>query len=258
MFLSIRLKEVRERRKYTQTQLAELISDENAKVSNRTISNWEQEISQPDIDMIGRLCKVLDIDANYLFGWDEIKKEENKVIVSSPSAVDADKKIVLFDDNGNIKKTDTYIRLNEIMKEQNLKQVDILKKLEPISKETGVKIEGNELSRYVSGSVKPSQQKLSILAKALEVNELWLLGYDVPKNKKELREFRNYLVHYNDFQYYNHFLVILDRVLKKYDEEDIKDADLEKLLEFAFSSKDFIIKKDTKKQNKKDNNELKQ
>lgn len=38
----------------------------------------------------------------------------------------------------------------------------------------------NHISQYVSGKVKPNQDKLSILALALNVNEAWLMGYDVP------------------------------------------------------------------------------
>ena len=38
----------------------------------------------------------------------------------------------------------------------------------------------NHICQYVSGKVKPNQEKLSILALALNVNETWLLGYDVP------------------------------------------------------------------------------
>lgn len=40
----------------------------------------------------------------------------------------------------------------------------------------------NDISQYVSGKVEPSQWKLTILAKALNVSEVWLMGYDVPIN----------------------------------------------------------------------------
>ena len=74
----------------------------------------------------------------------------------------------------------TSYRLKEIMKINNLKQVDILNKCEPICKSLGKRIGRNDLSQYVSGKVEPRQDKLTILARALNVNETWLMGYDVP------------------------------------------------------------------------------
>ena len=74
----------------------------------------------------------------------------------------------------------TSYRLKEIMKLKSLKQIDILNKCEPICKELGKRIGRNDLSQYVSGKVEPRQDKLTIIAKALNVNEAWLMGYDIP------------------------------------------------------------------------------
>lgn len=76
-------------------------------------------------------------------------------------------------------KSNTSLRLKEIMRLRNLKQVDILKLCEPYCNEYGIKLNKNDLSQYVSGKVQPGQDKLSILAYALNVNEVWLMGYDV-------------------------------------------------------------------------------
>ena len=75
----------------------------------------------------------------------------------------------------------TSQRLKQLMKERNIKQVDILIKAEPFCKKYGVKLNKNDLSQYVNGKVEPGQQKLSILGLALNVNEAWLMGYDVPQ-----------------------------------------------------------------------------
>lgn len=80
-----------------------------------------------------------------------------------------------------MKETTTANRLKEIMNEQNLKQVDILKKVKPYCEKYGVRLEKNDLSQYISGKVEPKQDKLSVLGEALKVNEAWLMGYDVPK-----------------------------------------------------------------------------
>ena len=80
-----------------------------------------------------------------------------------------------------MKKFTTSQRLKQLMKERNIKQVDILIKAEPFCKKYGVKLNKNDLSQYVNGKVEPGQQKLSILGLALNVNEAWLMGYDVPQ-----------------------------------------------------------------------------
>lgn len=85
-----------------------------------------------------------------------------------------------------MKELTTSDRLKQIMSERSLKQVDILKACEPYCEEHGVQIKKNDLSQYVSGKIEPRQDKLSILGLALNVNEVWLMGYDVPAGRDEL------------------------------------------------------------------------
>lgn len=82
-----------------------------------------------------------------------------------------------------MKKTSTSDRLKEIMKSRNLRQVDILEKIKPYSQKYGIKMNKSDLSQYVSGIVEPGQEKLSILGMALNVNEVWLMGYNVPTER---------------------------------------------------------------------------
>jgi len=77
--------------------------------------------------------------------------------------------------------SDTATRIKEIMTKENLKQVDILEKSKPFCEKYDTKITKVDLSQYVSGKVEPGQAKLFVLANALNVNEAWLMGYDVPK-----------------------------------------------------------------------------
>ena len=84
-----------------------------------------------------------------------------------------------------MKKENTSIRLKQIMDNRNLKQVDILDMTKPYCVKYDVKMNKSDISQYVSGKVEPNQEKLFILAKALGVNEAWLMGFDVPM-KKEL------------------------------------------------------------------------
>lgn len=81
-----------------------------------------------------------------------------------------------------MKKENTSIRLKKLMKENNLRQIDILNKAKPFCKQFDIKLGRNDISQYISGKVEPSQKKLSLLAKTLNVNEAWLMGYDVPKD----------------------------------------------------------------------------
>lgn len=84
-----------------------------------------------------------------------------------------------------MKNENTSIRLKQIMDNRNLKQVDILDMTKPYCVKYDVKMNKSDISQYVSGKVEPNQEKLFILAKALGVNEAWLMGFDVPM-KKEL------------------------------------------------------------------------
>ncbi len=79
----------------------------------------------------------------------------------------------------------TSLRLRRIMSERNLTQADILRLCEPICKRFGLKLTKSDMSQYVSGKVVPGQWKLSILGQALNVSEGWLMGLDVPMERKE-------------------------------------------------------------------------
>ena len=83
-----------------------------------------------------------------------------------------------------MKTTGTADRLHEIMRERNIKQIDILRAAEPFCLKYGIKLAKNDLSQYVNGKVEPGQEKLTILGLALNVSEAWLMGYDVPREPR--------------------------------------------------------------------------
>lgn len=62
-------------------------------------------------------------------------------------------------------------RIIEGMTTRNMKQIDIIEA-------TG--INKGSLSSYISGKYKPKQTNVYKIAKALDVSEAWLMGYDVP------------------------------------------------------------------------------
>ncbi len=84
-----------------------------------------------------------------------------------------------------MKVSNTAERLKHIMSERGLKQVDIIAMCKPYCDQYGVKMNKSDMSQYVSGKSEPSQDKLVVLAMALNVQESWLMGFDVPENKEK-------------------------------------------------------------------------
>mgnify|MGYP001159194863 CR=1 FL=1 len=80
-------------------------------------------------------------------------------------------------------KDSTAKRLKKIMGERNLRQIDILKLTEPYCKKYGVKMNKSDISQYCSGKTEPNQEKLFVLGEALNVNEAWLMGFNVPMER---------------------------------------------------------------------------
>lgn len=58
-----RLKELRQEKSLSQTQLAEAL-----RVSQRSISSWETGFRQPDFATLEKIAKYFDVSADYLLG----------------------------------------------------------------------------------------------------------------------------------------------------------------------------------------------
>lgn len=84
-----------------------------------------------------------------------------------------------------MKNSNTAKRLRQLMDERNLKQVDILNSCIPFCTKYNVKMNKSDISQYVSGKVEPNQDKLFILGSALNVNEAWLMGFNVPMERND-------------------------------------------------------------------------
>lgn len=72
MALCNNIREARKRKKLTQKELAKKVG-----VSHNTISDWESGNHKPDVDTIMLLCKILEVDANYMLDWEEKKTSYN-------------------------------------------------------------------------------------------------------------------------------------------------------------------------------------
>ena len=91
-------------------------------------------------------------------------------------------------------KNTTASRLQQVMSERNLKQVDVISLSKVHQKELGVKLGKSALSQYINGKSTPDQEKLVLLARTLGVSEAWLMGYDTNEStdvKKESIDLSN-------------------------------------------------------------------
>lgn len=67
-------------------------------------------------------------------------------------------------------------RILESLSMRNMKQSDLCAL-------TG--IPKSAMSQYCKGNFIPKQSRTALIAKALNVNEAWLMGYDVPSNRPD-------------------------------------------------------------------------
>lgn len=67
-------------------------------------------------------------------------------------------------------------RLKMALSIRDLKPVDLVEK---------TKIPKSAISQYMSGYAKPKQDRIYLISEALNINEAWLLGYDVPMEKDQ-------------------------------------------------------------------------
>lgn len=73
----------------------------------------------------------------------------------------------------------TANRIRSAMNSANKKQADVVR-------ETG--IDKGALSSYLKGKYEPKQDVIHKLAKALDVSEMWLWGYDCPMKRLEVQK----------------------------------------------------------------------
>lgn len=66
-------------------------------------------------------------------------------------------------------------RIKQGLSIRNMKQADLVEK---------TKIGKSSISTYISGAYEPKQRNIYKIAKALDVNEAWLMGYDVPMTRE--------------------------------------------------------------------------
>lgn len=70
-------------------------------------------------------------------------------------------------------------RLREAMDIRKKKQIDLVRE---------TKIAGSAICRYLSGEYEPKSKPIYKLARALDVAENWLMGYDVPMERSKAQK----------------------------------------------------------------------
>ena len=71
------------------------------------------------------------------------------------------------------------VRLSQALALRNMKQIELSEK---------TKIPKGSISQYVSGYVEPKTDRIYLMAKALCVDPVWLMGMDVPMEPRPLAE----------------------------------------------------------------------
>ena len=71
------------------------------------------------------------------------------------------------------------IRLEKAIAIRKMKQMEL-------AEITG--IPRSAISHYIKGSFEPKQDRIYIMAQALNVNEAWLMGYDIPMERQSPME----------------------------------------------------------------------
>ncbi|MFV0518404.1 MAG: helix-turn-helix domain-containing protein [Aminipila sp.] len=66
MGINDKLKEARKNANLTQEEV-----EYKSGIKKKTISNWENGVSRPDVDNIALLCKIYKVKPNDLFEWEE-------------------------------------------------------------------------------------------------------------------------------------------------------------------------------------------
>lgn len=136
------IKSARTERGLTQEELGRLVG-----VQKSAVAKWENgRVSEIKRSKLNRLTKALNLSPTLLLECEDTRS--------------------------NVKKVSSFAeRLRMAMEFTGKRQIDL-------SSETG--IDKGSMSNYLSGRYEPKQEAVHLLAGALDVPDMWLLGYAVP------------------------------------------------------------------------------
>lgn len=67
--LSDNIRNMRMMRGFSQKQFAAQLNK-----SPNAVSNWEKGATNPDVELLEEICKILNVTPNQIYGWDECKE----------------------------------------------------------------------------------------------------------------------------------------------------------------------------------------
>lgn len=117
----------------------------------------------PSLETIKRVSQVINIDVDSL-----IKQLDSNQGIA---LVDEAEYQIGKDLDAIYAKEPCHLRLKKALDIRGLTQKDLCS-LTEINKST--------ISQYLNGLYEPSQSKMKIISRVLQINEAWLMGYDVP------------------------------------------------------------------------------
>lgn len=95
------IKELRISKGLKQSDLANLLH-----VAQTTISNWENDRTEPDFDSLRQMAELFDVSADYLLGQSDVKKKEKPVVKNDR----LNRKLELLNDE-NLQRMEDYVDL---------------------------------------------------------------------------------------------------------------------------------------------------
>ena len=95
------IKELRISKGLKQSDLANLLH-----VAQTTISNWENDRTEPDFDSLRQMAELFDVSADYLLGQSDVKKKEMPVVKDDR----LNRKLELLNDE-NLQRMEDYVDL---------------------------------------------------------------------------------------------------------------------------------------------------
>lgn len=182
-------------------------------ISKGALSSYLSGRYLPKSKYIYKLAAALDVNPTWLLGYD----------------VPMETEIENQDFNHEI----FELRIKSILNEKDMSIDDLIKKCNEYDVDDDlklqIKITIDDLKQFFNNQKKPSESQLALLSIILDVDTLWLMGYNVPREDK-LKTFLKG-IKYEDIDkivlndknkkiisYFNDFEIITDIYLNKYDE----------------------------------------
>lgn len=155
-----RLRLLRTERELTRLALSKLTG-----ISHSSINMYERGEREPGLETLEIIADYFNVDMDYLLGRQDTLRRIDFSDLNLTAENTASPKIV----------SSFPERLKQCLEKNSSLSATILAEQIGLSKQA--------ISMYLSGSRKPKRPTIKVIADALNVNEDWLIGYDVPMKK---------------------------------------------------------------------------